>query len=834
MNCVSACWRIHTAQPEEEAVSPNKPTPRKAAPKSMAKPAPKTAAKPAVRTRSAAKPARQTKSAGLLSRRGGRRSSSTPPAPRLPSWQFQGLSAERKLDILGGALALVGLLSLLALLSSEHGLLTGWWVAFLYKAAGWGALVLPVLLVGFGLWLVFRNVERLPVLSGERSLGLILLFLNLLTWLHLLFGGGWELASAGRGGGYVGGALERLLVSTLGGPGAVVALIAWLILGLALALDVTVPELLGWLRPLWERVRQPAPEAESRSTEASAPAGEPPVYTPLPPEYAPLPQRGGGVRPASAAQSPLPAAAPSAGGPVSEASQPVEGARPAAAPVPAVPAVSIAWTLPAVEAILDPPTPAAVQNTSNQERARLIEETLASFGAPCHVVEVNPGPTVTQFGVEPDFVETRTGRTRVRVGKIASLADDLALALAAPRIRIQAPVPGRSYVGIEVPNLEISRVSLREVIESERFQRLRSGLRFALGKDVAGHPAAYDLSSMPHLLIAGTTGSGKSVCVNAILAGFLLNNTPSDLRLVLVDPKRVELTGYNGIPHLLAPVVVEADRVIGALQWMMREMDSRYHKFSRSGVRNIQEFNTRFPAEKLPYLVVVIDELADLMMLSPDETERTITRLAQLARATGIHLILATQRPSVDVVTGLIKANFPARVAFMVASGIDSRVILDQPGAERLLGRGDMLFQAPDASAPVRLQGVYVSDVEIQRVVDYWRDESARLGSTSGTPQPMSSGEWIPAGVPLHQGALWADMEEGGDPLMKDAVDLVRREGRASITMLQRRMRIGYTRAARLIDAMEEKGIVGPVQPNTQVREVLDYGPTAPPEDDGA
>jgi S-DNA-T family DNA segregation ATPase FtsK/SpoIIIE len=493
-----------------------------------------------------------------------------------------------------------------------------------------------------------------------------------------------------------------------------------------------------------------------------------------------------------------------------------------------------AWKLPAIDEVLDPPIPTVIQSNLDYDRARVIENTLASFGVPVHVVEIHRGPAITQFGVEPDFIETRAGRTRVRVSKIVGLSDDLALALAAPRIRIQAPVPGRNYVGIEVPNLEISRVTLREVLESEVFQKLHSALRFSLGKDVAGKVIACDLAAMPHLLIAGTTGSGKSVCVNAILCSLLMNNTPLDLRLVLVDPKRVELTGYNGIPHLLAPVVVESERVISALQWMMREMDSRYHKFAKAGVRNIQEYNLRNPADHLPYLVVVVDELADLMMQAPDETERTITRLAQLARSTGIHLILATQRPSVNVVTGLIKANFPARVAFMVAAMVDSRVILDQPGAERLLGRGDMLFQAPDAPSPVRLQGAFVSDSETQRLVEYWRSAASLLG---GAPHVPGGGmvDTLPSGVPLKQSPLWDDMEIGdtsGDPLLSDAIDMVRREGRASITMLQRKMRIGYTRAARLVDVMEEKGIIGPSLSNSQVREVLDYGPTAPPKEE--
>jgi S-DNA-T family DNA segregation ATPase FtsK/SpoIIIE len=452
------------------------------------------------------------------------------------------------------------------------------------------------------------------------------------------------------------------------------------------------------------------------------------------------------------------------------------------------------------------------------------------------VVEINRGPTITQFGVEPLFVETRTGRTKVRVNKIASLADDLALALAAPRIRIQAPVPGHSYVGIEVPNDEMTLVALRDILESDVFQRNKNPLRFALGKDVTGHPITTSLDSMPHLLIAGTTGSGKSVCVNSILTSFLMFNTPDDLRLILVDPKRVELTGYNGVPHLLSPVVVEIDRVIGALQWMTREMDKRYHMFAQVGSRNIADYNAKMRLQgqkKLPFLVIVIDELADLMMIAPGETEQTITRLAQLARATGIHMILATQRPSVDVVTGLIKANFPARIAFAVASNTDSRVILDQPGAERLLGRGDMLFQAPDAPAAARLQGVFVSDQEIQNLVEFWRSQVASTPyAAPGAPVDLPKSD-----IPLKQTAMFEDMspeDSNSDPLLPEAIDLVRREGRASVSMLQRRMRIGYTRAARIVDMMEDKGIVGPPEGTTQLRQILDYGPTRPPKDDGA
>ncbi|NIS82355.1 MAG: hypothetical protein GTO14_19595 [Anaerolineales bacterium] len=404
----------------------------------------------------------------------------------------------------------------------------------------------------------------------------------------------------------------------------------------------------------------------------------------------------------------------------------------------------------------------------------------------------------------------------------------MALALAASSIRVEAPVPGKGFVGIEVPNTEVSLVALRDVMESESFQNIPSKLRLGLGKDVSGNAVAADLIAMPHLLIAGTTGSGKSVCVNAIITTLLLQNTPDELRFLMVDPKRVELTYYNGVPHLMAPVVVELDRVVPALQWVSREMDARYQRFSKEGSRNIADYNQRMEflqRKPLPYLIVVIDELADLMIMAPDETERVVTRLAQLSRATGIHLVIATQRPSVDVVTGLIKANFPARIAFAVASSVDSRVILDQPGAERLLGRGDMLFQAPDAAAPTRMQGAFVSEPELARLIRYWKNVA--LGGEETRPSEVGPVETIPQGAPLRQAPLWleeAPPDDDVDPVFDEAVEVVRGMRRASISLLQRRLRIGYTRAARLVDQLEARGVIGPAKRGSQAREVLDYG----------
>ena len=722
------------------------------------------------------------------------------------------MSLDRKLDITGVVMALVGVLTLLSLASSSHGSLTGSWVTFIQTGFGWGMYLFPLALLFLGLWLILRNFERIPQASIERMLGFILLYAGLLASFQFFTfpesqAASMAEAAVGRGGGYTGAFLFEILRATLGVGGAAIALLAWLLIALALSLDVSILDLFGWIPPLYQKFQDALDELSARRAETSS---QPVTYSR--PGFTP-PAIGGDAGPEEMS--------PSIGG---EQNVPPIG--------PSLQTEPRAWVLPNIADILEPGSEVQIDDEVDKHRAHIIEETLASFGAPANVIEINRGPTITQFGVEPDFIESRGGRMRVRVGKIAALADDLALALSARTIRIQAPVPGRGYVGIEVPNDEIARVALRDVLESEAFRRLKSPLRFALGQDVSGNAVAADLAAMPHLLIAGTTGSGKSVCVNSIISCLLINNTPETLRLIMVDPKRVELTGYNGIPQLLAPVVVEMERVVGALQWVLREMDQRYHKLAQAGTRNIVEYNAKAALRgerKIPYLVVFIDELADLMMLAPDETERAITRLAQLARATGIHLVIATQRPSVDVVTGLIKANFPARVAFAVASGIDSRVILDQPGAERLLGRGDMLFQAPDAPAPVRLQGAFVSDNEIFQLVSYWQG----FTSTAETAPMAASGaaDALPSGAPLKQMPLWEEMqaEQNADPLLNESIDLARRQGRASISMLQRRLRIGYTRAARLIEIMEERGIVGPPEPGTGTREILDYGQAAPP-----
>ncbi len=745
----------------------------------------------------------------------------TPPPPLIPS-----LSLDRKLDIFGVILALLGLVIGLLLFSANRSNLSEGLISGLSLVFGWGAYMLPLALLGGGLWLILRNFERVPSLDPEPLTGLTLLFFNLLTLFHFILftpdkATSYALADLGQGGGKIGAFLSETLIAWIGQWGTLVVLLAWFLTGLMLTFDLAAADFFRWVDPLSEtlaRGRARAWQLLLDTFQRTRPVLPVPAGSPIP-EHSPT-----SAAPPHSSASPSP--------------QPLITLGHTAASAPTRP-----WVLPSIPDILDQGIDTQGDDDADKQRALLLEDTLASFGAPARVVEINRGPTFTQYGVEPDFLETRNGRIRVRVGKIAALADDLALALAAERIRIQAPVPGKGYVGIEVPNGEVALVALRDVIESEIFTQRPAPLRLAMGQNVSGTPITANLANMPHLLIAGATGSGKSVCVNAIIACLLLRNTPDDLRLIMIDPKRVELTGYNGIPHLLAPVVVEMERVIGALQWVTREMDTRYQKFHDTKCRNLDDYNTKMKAsggKKLPMLVVIIDELADLMMLAPDQTEKTITRLAQLARATGIHLIIATQRPSVDVVTGLIKANLPARVAFAVSSMVDSRVILDQPGAERLLGRGDMLFQAPDAPAAARLQGVYVSDAEITRLVQFWRDQASGPGTgtdSSSTPEGVmhssAPADMPDPGIPLRQVPLFEDMtpEENKDPMWDEALDLIRRQGRASVSMLQRRLRIGYTRAARIVEIMEDKGIVGPPEGATQVRQVLDYGPAGPPVD---
>ena len=434
---------------------------------------------------------------------------------------------------------------------------------------------------------------------------------------------------------------------------------------------------------------------------------------------------------------------------------------------------------------------------------RVIEETLANFDISAAVVEVSVGPVVTRYELKP--------AAGVKVSRIEALADDLALALAARTLRIEAPIPGKSVVGIEIPNMAIGLVSLRDVAESAEFKGSPSKLTVALGKDVAGAAIVTDLAKLPHLLIAGQTGSGKSVCIGSILTSLLMQSTPDEVRILIGDLKRVDFPGFNGVPHLVVPVIHDAGPILNALYWTTSEMDRRYRLFARTGARNIATYNEKQAgSDRVPYIVLIIDELADLMLQAPIQVEKQITRIAQLARATGIHLVVGTQRPSVDVITGLIKANIPARIAFATASAVDSRTIIDMTGAEKLLGRGDMLWMAPDSAKPVRAQGAFVSDGEIELVIRHWkqqRDPRYDMSIVEDRERAQARDD---------------DGDDIDDNRYEEAIDIVQRAGQASVSMLQRKMTIGFARAGRLIDVMERNGIIGPSQGPGKMRDV--YG----------
>jgi S-DNA-T family DNA segregation ATPase FtsK/SpoIIIE len=465
------------------------------------------------------------------------------------------------------------------------------------------------------------------------------------------------------------------------------------------------------------------------------------------------------------------------------------------------------WEYPPVSLLSDGPGQKADRGDM-RKNASIIEKTLESFGITAKVAEVNTGPAVTQYAIEIAL--------GTKVSKITSLSSDLALSLSAPtgQVRIEAPIPGRNLVGIEIPNRGLEFVTLKKMLQSDVMRKAKSKLTVALGLDVSGNPIIADIGKMPHVLVAGTTGSGKSVLINSWIASLLFRTNPSEVRIIMVDPKRVELIGYNGIPHLLTPVIVEIDKILSALRWAMTEMENRYKKFAEVGVRNIDGFNELSGFQAMPFIIIFIDELADLMAYAPVEVEDTICRLAQMARATGIHLVLSTQRPSVDVITGLIKANIPSRIAFNVSSMIDSRVVLDMPGAEKLLGRGDMLYIPADQSKPSRIQGTYVSEHEVEKIVEFLRSKNVPVQYTEEvTSQPVGS---------FKRGA--GATANGNDPLFEDALRLICQHDKASASLLQRRLSVGYARAARILDQLEEAGVIGPGE-GSKPRDVLIKNP---------
>ena len=753
-------------------------------------------------------------------------------------------------EVLALMLVLAAIISTIALFAPEAGRIVGPWHDLLAYLLGWGIAFAPLLLAGFAfmLWLKTMPAERWMAATGAAVAALALLGI-----FHLLDGTGAEGVERGDGGGAIGFAVSAALAGAIGAAGAWTVLAILLVVGLLMYFNMTVGDLIAaWLRRRDEREELAAIEERRAATDQR---GRPALPGHPAPESKGLLDRVRSALAGGSADEDAPL--------ILRRSRPVEtgaavrareAGTPVAASTPADPGAQLtvegletdetahltevehsevidaaletvgrSWELPNLSLLDDAPTSSAAQLDLSAKGQR-IRETLAHFGIGVKVARIQEGPVVTQYAldVEPG----------IKLSRIEGLADNLALNLAARSIRIQAPIPGEPFVGIEIPNSAFDLVTLKEVLASPNFEEAaaRSKLAFALGQDVAGQPFSADLSRMPHVLISGATGSGKSVCVNAIICSLLMRATPTEVKLIVIDPKRVEMAQYRGIPHLLTEVIVDTDKAVNALKWTVGTMESRYHEFAQRGVRNIAGYNEALrPGEpRMPYIVVVIDELADLMMISAYEVEATITRIAQLARATGIHLVVATQRPSVQVITGLIKANIPSRIAFAMTSGVDSRTILDAVGAEDLLGRGDMLYQPIDAPRAVRLQGVLVTDPEIEQLARHWRAQ----GGPQYRPEiiaPKRGGKG--GGRPGDDGA-----QDDGDPLLSQAIDIVRRSDKASASLLQRRLRVGYARAARILDQMEDRGIIGPAD-GSRFREVLVTpdgwgGDVAPDEDE--
>jgi S-DNA-T family DNA segregation ATPase FtsK/SpoIIIE len=717
-----------------------------------------------------------------------------------------------------------GVITLLALFQVTTGRWIDAWINFLHYWLGWGAYPAAVTIILTGLLWLQHHLDRPLKWRWRPFVGAELTIFSLLGLTHTLAGRDdpWQLVGARWGGGLVGWAISIVLGTYLGWPAAVLILATLTALGLGLTFDVTwndVKRLAGMI----QRTVTGYATSSHTSDQTSAQVSPPPRRRAKPARRRAQPQ------PTRTVPTPAVESRPGPSAPLPTPPSPRRGTAPARAPrqvtppptesrsqltpLPLEPYIQRQYTLPP-QSLLNEPEGPALSDEEIRDKSQIIKDTLQQFGLPVEVTEVRIGPTVTQFGVTPGIVErTGSGGRKVRVSQISALADDLALALAAPRIRVEAPVPGRPVVGIEVPNSKIQLVGVREVMESPEFRELDAPLAIALGHDVAGESVVADLARMPHLLIAGTTGSGKSVCIKAIITCLIYHNKPSDLRLVLIDPKMVELVQFNGLPHLYGRTEVDLERVVKVLRWVAWEMDDRYKRFASAAARNIDDYNRMMRQKEqpiVPRIVVLIDELSDLMMLAPDEVERTICRIAQMARATGIHLVVATQRPSTDVVTGLIKANFPARISFATVSQIDSRVILDMPGAETLMGRGDMLYLASDAGYPVRVQGCFTSEEETKRVVDFWQEQAGPVQQEAPWERIMRSGERTPE-----------EAQPGQDELLQDAISLVQETGTASASLLQRRLRIGHPRAARLMRMMEEMGVIGPPEAAGRTRSVI-------------
>jgi|GEM_PF-417273 len=728
-----------------------------------------------------------------------------------------------RFEILGLAFITLGIILLLSYWWSEQPLTKVLHLATSWLFGVYGAWIIALALIAFG---IFSLIHLKPMRLTRAGIGLCILFVSIISLLHPILDDSSNAHMQELAGGFLGYIIGK-------GLGALISPLEWIPLvalalgGVALLTEIPLWQIIAYpFKLIYQGIlaiiaafhREQTPEEiekkkrvaalkeeERRNRNKPLPVTEPiadPFVPAVPiPVYPAVPV----IPPALPDEDEEHEPAPRVTGVPSEKVDQLKFADDSVKHT----AEQRPYQLPPLELLTQTPKKPNAPKENTEGRIKALEDTLASFGINAKVVAVEHGPRVTRFEVVPPM--------GIRINRITNLADNIALSLEALDVRIEAPVPGKGVVGIEVPNKELIMVDLREIVDSDSFQKNKSPLTFALGRDIAGHPRCADLTRMPHLLIAGATNSGKSVCINTLICSILMRATPKQVKFLLVDPKRVELSLFQSIPHLIAPVAYDAKHAAGLLRWAIREMEQRYELFAEKGVRNIVGFNDLAKMElmeELPYILIIIDELADLMMQAAAEFESSICRIAQLARATGIHLVVATQRPSVNVITGTIKANIPSRIAFSVASQVDSRTILDMNGAERLVGQGDMLYMPVDANKPTRIQGAYVSEAEINRIVAHVKEQ----GKPHFTDEIVAIEEDA-----LRESGNGDDMgmnDEPEDVLAERALEFIRTTRYASTSMLQRKFRIGYTRAARLMEGFEEKGYIGPAN-GSKPREVI-------------
>ncbi|OQA10789.1 MAG: DNA translocase SpoIIIE [Firmicutes bacterium ADurb.Bin373] len=710
---------------------------------------------------------------------------------------------ELKYEIFGIALVALGILGIVCLVSPDAGLINGLIDKALKSIAGEGRFIFPFLIILIGVKFVRKRAQASIF---ERMYGVVLLFLIALAFFHLVIPveDSFSAGLAGDGGGLIGALISFVAIKSFGIIGTYVILITFGLIALLLLTNLSTAAM---MKGFTAKVRETFKNAvrgvmnflfEEIEDEKPAEPASPVIIDHEGEQFSIVK----GQKRIKEKREKERISVPPAEKKNVQISPDIARINSTEAPEEADEIFPVfaknymqglsSFQLPPISILARPHRIKSNRLSKDiSENIQILEETLESFGVKAKILHVSRGPAITRYEIQPP--------PGVKVSRIVSLADDIALSMAAPDVRIEAPIPGKAAVGIEVPNKEISMVHLRDLLEAQEFVQSGSRLTIALGKDIAGNPEVTDLAKMPHLLIAGATGSGKSVCLNTLIASILFKATPEEVKLLMIDPKMVELATYNGIPHLVNPVVTDSKKAATALRWAVREMERRYELFAQAGVRDITRYNKVFKnkepgdGQPLPLIVVIIDELADLMMVAPADVEDAVCRLAQMARAAGIHLVVATQRPSVDVITGLIKANIPSRISFAVSSQIDSRTILDMAGAEKLLGKGDMLFYPVGASKPVRIQGAYLSDREVEELVNYLKKQAEPVYD-----EKILSSEPEEEAIP--------EMEDG---LLPQAVKILIESGHASISMLQRRLHIGYARAARLIDIMEQRGIVG-------------------------